>query len=123
MEFTIKQKVLNEALSVVRGSLELKTTIPVLSNFLIESLGENAIRITGTDLDIYIRKTAEANIVVSGALCIDARKLADIVGKLPEGECYFRREKNDWVVMKSGRSSYKFAATSPEKFPEIPSFK
>ncbi len=41
MEFTIRQSVLNEELSYIQGVLELKSTIPILSIILIESLGEN----------------------------------------------------------------------------------
>ncbi len=47
MEFTIKQSVLKDELGYVNGIVEKKSTIPVLSNILIESVGENAIRILG----------------------------------------------------------------------------
>jgi DNA polymerase III subunit beta len=56
MEFVIKQSVLKEELGFVQGIVEKKSTIPVLSNILIESVGENAIRFVGTDLDVTIRQ-------------------------------------------------------------------
>ena len=62
MEFTIKQNVLKEELGYIQGVVERKSTIPVLSNILIESLGEGSIRIVGTDLDVTIRCDAEADI-------------------------------------------------------------
>ena len=62
MQFTIKQSVLKEELGYIQGVVERKTTIPVLSNILIESLGEGTIRIVGTDLDVTIRCDAEADI-------------------------------------------------------------
>ena len=62
MEFTIKQSILKEELGFIQGVVERKTTIPVLSNILIESIGENEIRIVGTDLDVTIRCDAEADI-------------------------------------------------------------
>ena len=55
MEFTIRQEVLKEELSYVQGIVEKKSTIPVLSNILIESIGENTVRFIGTDLDVTIR--------------------------------------------------------------------
>ncbi|MBC7899937.1 MAG: DNA polymerase III subunit beta, partial [Saprospiraceae bacterium] len=61
MEFTIKQSVLKEVLGFIQGVVERKSTIPVLSNILVESLGENSIRIVGTDLDVTIRCDAEAD--------------------------------------------------------------
>ncbi len=78
MEFVIKQNALKEVLGFVQGVVERKSTIPVLSNILIESLGENAIRIVGTDLDVTIRCDAEAEIKTPGAMCIQARKLFDL---------------------------------------------
>ena len=62
MEFVIKQSVLKEELGFVQGIVEKKSTIPVLSNILIESIGENNIRIVGTDLDVTIRCEAVADI-------------------------------------------------------------
>ena len=68
MEFTIKQSVLKEELGYIQGVVERKSTIPVLSNILIESLGESSIRIVGTDLDVTIRCDAEAEIKTAGAI-------------------------------------------------------
>ena len=73
MQFTIKQSVLKEELGYIQGVVERKTTIPVLSNNLIESLGEGSIRIVGTDLDVTIRCDAEADIKTGGAMCVQAR--------------------------------------------------
>ena len=62
MKFIVSKQNLQKELSFVQGVVEKKNTIPVLSNILIESLGENAIRITGTDLDVTIRCDTEAEI-------------------------------------------------------------
>ena len=40
MEFTIKQSTLKDELGFIQGVVERKTTIPVLANILIESIGE-----------------------------------------------------------------------------------
>lgn len=123
MKFTIKQKDLNQALSFVMGGVEKKNTIPVLSNLLIESLGENAVQITTTDLDLTIRRTAEAEISKTGTMLINAVKLAAIVNSLPDGDCHFEKDKKQWVTLTHGRSKFRFAGTDRSNFPEIPSFK
>ena len=123
MEFTIKQNVLKEELGFIQGVVERKSTIPVLSNILIESLGENEIRILGTDLDVTIRCDAEAEIKQAGAMCIQARKLFDIVRTLEGGDVHFKKLENEWVQMKSGRASFRLAGVSREQYPEIPIFK
>lgn len=123
MEFTIRQSVLKEELGYIQGIVERKSTIPVLSNILIESLGENSIRIVGTDLDVTIRCDAEAEIKQPGAMCIQARKLFDIVRSLDEGNIHFKKEDNQWVRMKAGRANFRLAGVNREQFPEIPVFK
>jgi DNA polymerase-3 subunit beta len=123
MEFKIDQSVLKEELGYIQGVVERKTTIPVLSNILIESIGEKEIRIVGTDLDCTIRCDAEAEIIKPGAICVQARKLFDIVRALETGDVHFKKEENDWVTMRSSRANFKLAGVNREQFPEIPQFK
>ena len=123
MEFKIKQSVLKEELGFIQGVVERKTTIPVLSNILIESIGEKEIRIVGTDLDCTIRCDAEADIIQPGSICVQARKLFDIVRALDSGDVHFKKEDNEWVTLKAGRANYRLAGVSKDQFPEIPSFK
>jgi DNA polymerase-3 subunit beta len=123
MEFTIKQQVLKDELGYIQGVVERKSTIPVLSNILIESLGEGEIRILGTDLDVTIRCDAEAEIKQSGSMCIQARKLFDIVRTLDGGDVHFKKLENEWVQMKAGRASFRLAGVSREQYPELPIFK
>ncbi|MBK6722825.1 MAG: DNA polymerase III subunit beta [Acidobacteria bacterium] len=123
MEFKIKQSVLKEELGFIQGVVERKTTIPVLSNILIESIGEKEIRIVGTDLDCTIRCDAEADIIQPGSICVQARKLFDIVRALDSGDVHFKKEDNEWVTLKAGRANYRLAGVSKDQFPEIPNFK
>lgn len=123
MEFVIKQSVLKDELGFVQGIVEKKSTIPVLSNILIESIGENSIRIVGTDLDVTIRCEVTADIKQAGAMCIQARKLFDIVRLLDGGDVHFKKEDNEWVKLNSGKSNFRLAGVSRDTFPEVPSFK
>ena len=123
MEFVIKQSVLKDELGFVQGIVEKKSTIPVLSNILIESVGENTIRIVGTDLDVTIRCEAAADIKKAGSMCIQARKLFDIVRLLPDADVHFTKDENEWVKLNCGKSNFRLAGISREQFPEVPSFK
>lgn len=123
MEFVIKQNALKEELSFVQGIVEKKSTIPVLSNILIESVGENTIRIVGTDLDVTIRCEAEAEIKQAGSMCIQARKLFDIVRLLPDADVHFTKQENEWVKLTCQKSNFRLAGVSRDQFPEVPEFK
>jgi DNA polymerase-3 subunit beta len=123
MEFVIKQSALREVLGFVQGVVERKSTIPVLSNILIESLGENSIRIVGTDLDVTVRCDAEAEIKKSGAMCVQARKLFDLARLLNGENVTFKKLENEWVSVTAGRGKFRLAGVNREQFPEIPIFK
>ncbi|HMQ03551.1 MAG TPA: DNA polymerase III subunit beta [Pyrinomonadaceae bacterium] len=123
MEFVIKQSLLKETLAHVQGVVERKSTIPVLSNILIESLGENSIRIVGTDLDVTIRCDAEAEIKTPGSMCVQARKLFELSRLLNGEDVRFRKEENEWVLVTCGRGRFRLAGVNKEHFPEIPILK
>lgn len=123
MEFKIDQSILREELGFLQGVIERKSTIPVLSNILIESLGENEIRMVGTDLDVTIRCDAEAEIITPGAICVQARRLFEIAGALNPGTVHFKKEDNEWVSLKSNRANYRLAGVNRDQFPELPQFK
>ena len=123
MEFSITKNALQKELGFVQGIVERKNTIPALSNILIESVGENTIRLIGTDLDATLRCEAEADVQTPGAMCVGARKLFDIARTLPDAPVSFRKEENNWATVKCERSNFRLAGVERESFPEIPSFR
>lgn len=124
MQFVVSKQNLQKELAFVQGVVEKKNTIPVLSNILIESVGETTIRITGTDLDVTIRCELEAEeITTPGAICVQARKLFEIARLLPDAPVSFKREDNEWVTVKCDRARFKLVGVAREAFPEVPQFK
>jgi DNA polymerase III subunit beta len=123
MQFVVSKQNLQKELGFVQGVVEKKNTIPVLSNILIESVGENTIRIIGTDLDVTIRCDMDAEINTPGSICVQARKLFEIARLLPDAPVSFKKEDNDWVTVKCDRAKFKMVGVSREAFPEVPSFK
>jgi len=124
MKFTIAQDVLKTELAYVQSVVERRNMIPVLANVLIESISEDAIRISGTDLDVTIRVDAVVEgMPTQGAMCVQARKLFDIARLLPSGPVTFIKADNDWVTVEAGKSTFKLPGISKETFPELSSFK
>ena len=61
MEISVSKSDLLKELTATQGVVERKTTIPILSNFLIEAEGDR-LNITATDLDQAIRTSAEVKV-------------------------------------------------------------
>ncbi len=119
MEFTVSKADLVRELNLSHGVVERKTTIPILSNVLLEAVGES-LMLTATDLELAVRCQAPAKVKSGGAGTIPAKKLLDYVRLLPEGEITFRLTENHWANLTCGRSKTRIAGMSRESFPELP---
>ncbi len=120
MDFVVKKGDLLRELQFVQGVVEKKSTVPILSNILLETTG-NKLSVTATDLDVTIRCACQAKVKVSGALTVSARKLFDIVRLLPEADVHFKLANEDWVNISCQRSKFKIASLSKDNFPDVPS--
>src|ERR1700730_5670996 len=96
MEFSVTKSALLSELNTTQGVVERKTTIPILSNLLVEARGTR-LAITATDLELSIRTSCEGKIKKEGAGTIPSKKLLELVRLLPEGEIKFRLLENHWV--------------------------
>jgi len=120
MEFSVAKSALLNELSTTQGVVERKTTIPILSNLLVEAKGSR-INITATDLELSVHTSCEAKIKKEGAGTIPAKKLIELVRLLPEGEIKFKLLDNHWVEIVSDRKKYKLVGMVKENFPALPS--
>jgi len=120
VDFIVKKGELLKELQNVQGVVERKTTVPILSNLLLETSG-NMLMVTATDLDVTVQGSCSASIKVSGALTLSARKLFDIVRLLPESDIHFRVDSKNWVHVTCERSKFKIASLPKDNFPDIPS--
>src|SRR5271157_2472946 len=121
MEFSVIKSALLNELTTTQGVVERKTTIPILSNLLVEAKG-NRLAITATDLELSIRTSCEAKVKKEGAGTIPAKKLLELIRLLPEEEIKFKLLENHWVQITCDRRNYKLVGMSNDNFPALPSF-
>jgi DNA polymerase III subunit beta len=119
MEFTVSRSDLVRELSLSQGVVEKKTTIPILSNVLLEAK-DDRVTLTATDLELGIRCSCPARVKKEGSGTVPARKLLDYVRLLPEGDVNMKFLENHWASIVSGRSRTRIAGMSRESFPELP---
>jgi DNA polymerase-3 subunit beta len=119
MEFTVSKADLVRELSLSQGVVEKKTTIPILSNVLLEARGDRLF-LTATDLELGLRTSCPARIRKEGSGTIPARKLLDYVRLLPDADITVKFLENHWANFSCGRSRTRIAGMSRESFPELP---
>ena len=118
MKFSLPKSRLTHYLQSVLSVVPAKSTLPILSNILLECL-EKKLKISATDLDVTISVTLDAEVVRKGSAVIPGRMLFDIVKELPETEITFEGTTNR-VELKVPNGSYKIGTVPAEEFPELP---
>jgi len=118
MKFSLPKSKLNASLQSILQVVPTKSTLPILTNILVEAL-EGKLKLSATDLDISITATVECNVLKKGSVALPARILFEIIRELPEADVSFEAVGNR-VEMKIPNGSYKIAAISPEDFPKLP---
>jgi len=121
MEIIINRAELLRELTATQSVVERKTTIPILSNFLIEAADDH-LTITATDLDQSIKTSCAAKVKKPGACTIPARKLYDYIKLLGDGDISIKLMDNHWVQIRSGRSNTKMVGMARANFPQVPVF-
>lgn len=119
MHFTIERDLFVKALARVQGIVEKRSTIPILSNVLIQA-EDDAIRLVATDLEVGMKTTYPATVKKSGKITVSAKKIYEIVREFPEGEVSFVAKDNCWIELRCGKALFNIVGLSPEEFPYFP---
>jgi DNA polymerase III subunit beta len=119
MDFLVEKCDLLKELNFVRGAVEKRATIPILSHFLLEADGFD-LRISASDLEIGARTSCSAKVKAKGAAVIPGLRFLDIVRSAPDGEIRCRALENNWVNVTYQRSSFKLVGLPKDDFPKLP---
>ena len=118
MKFSLPKSKLSGYLQYIMQVVPTKSTLPILSNILVEAL-DGKIKISATDLDISITTSIDCNVSKKGAASLPAKILFDIIKELPESEITFEVGATR-AEMKIPNGSYKIATVSADDFPKLP---
>ena len=120
MEIEIEQGKLRKALSVVsRVAGSGRGMMPILSNVLIKA-EKNKLTLTTTDLELAVVENIGAEVKKPGVVTVPARLLADFVANLPKNEKINIKEKDNKIIVSSGKYKSVINGISAEDFPELP---
>ncbi|MDJ0765933.1 MAG: DNA polymerase III subunit beta [Myxococcota bacterium] len=122
MEIEISKQCLASALARTTGIADRKSSMPILSNVLLDASGVNAVHIAATDLNLSTTGMYPAEIKEGGAITVSAKTFYDIVRNMPEGSIAVRTE-GDQVNISGNRTNFKLLSLPAEDFPVIPDLK
>ncbi len=121
MKFSATKEKLLEGLQQVQNVVSTRTTLPILSNVLLQAQNGN-VSVTTTDLDVGVRGSFDANVEKQGSTTLPARRLFTIIRELPSSEISVEVDSKNAASIRSGQSYFKILGLPEEEFPPLPKF-
>ena len=122
MQIVCSKAELLKGIQIVQSAVSTKSTLPVLSNILIETR-TNQLKLAATDLEVGVRCLIKAEVVKEGALTIPAKTFSDFVKTLPDNqEIKITTEETGRMDVRSGKTRCVLLGLPKEDFPVFPEF-
>ena len=123
MKFTVQRDDFYLAVNSVQRATATRVIQPILANILIECESSTApLKLSATDLDFSLQTSLNAEISIPGRATLSAKKLAEILAKLPSKAMV--QFEIDPVVqschISCGSSVFDMRTLPAEEFPAIP---
>lgn len=121
MKITIAKEHLLNGLQAVQNVVGSRTTLPILSNVLLNARGDR-LELTATDLDVTISCTVPATVAAEGAATIPVKKLFGISRELGSPEIDLETDDKNYCSVRAGASFYRIHGLAAEDYPPMPQF-
>lgn len=120
MKAICRQEDLSRGLSTVSRAVAARTTLPILSNILIET-DDGRLKLAATNLEIGVTCWIPAEVAERGSTTVPARLLSDFVNSLPPGpiEIDLSRD-NQTLKLVSDRFRAEIKGIDAADFPILP---
>ncbi len=121
MRFRVSQDQILEALARVAPTVPTKSTLPILSNVLLQLEG-NTLRIVATDLEVSVVTEMEVDGERDGSVTAPAKKIQDIVRELEGMVLTCDVDENNHLHLETEIGQYQLMGSSAQEFPTLPEF-
>jgi len=120
MKINITKSTLLEGIQVVSAGVSVRTTLPILHNFLLEAQN-GKLKLVRTDMEMATVHFVNAEVEEEGSITIPIREFSDIIKNLPDDkEIQLSLDENNKFHIKSGKSKFWVIGTPKSEYPAIP---
>ena len=118
MKFSLNQQDLQKSLNYCQGVIEKRSTLPILSNVLLD-VSNSKLTITATDLDlIFIHQIPNVEILEEGKTTSSSSIMYDIVRKFSSGsKINFSNPSENKLHLESDKSVFNLNCITASEFP------
>lgn len=122
MKISCSKAELQAGINTVQLGVSTKTTLPILSNFLLEA-EKDKIKLASTDLEVGIRTLINAEVSKPGQITIPAKKVAEIIHELPNAKIEIQTDEANRISINCANSHFVINGLPKEDYPSLPEFK
>ncbi len=118
MEIAVKTEYFKKVVSCASKATSNKAIQPILGNILL-SCDNGSLIVSATDLDLAIECKLPAEVLKPGRITLPAKKLDEIVNKIPGIDVNLKIDKNQLTKIVSDRAKFQINGTVADDYPEI----
>ncbi len=122
MEINLKREAFSSTLQNINSVVDKSTSSnkPILSNFVIRTVeGEGSkVEFSSTDYELSLVEQVEAEIIEPGSICVNAKKVFDIVKELQDEDVKIRSTEQLWIHITCGSSEMRLPSVEVGLYPQ-----
>ena len=122
MEINLKREAFSSTLQNINSVVDKSTSSnkPILSNFVIRTVeGEGSkVEFSSTDYELSLVERVEAEITEPGSICVNAKKVFDIVKELQGENVKIRSTEQLWIHITCGSSEMRLPSVEVGLYPQ-----
>jgi DNA polymerase-3 subunit beta len=122
MEINLKREAFSSTLQNINSVVDKSTSSnkPILSNFVIRTMGGEASKVefSSTDYELSLVEQVEAEITEPGSICVNAKKVFDIVKELQDEDVKIRSTEQLWIHITCGSSEMRLPSVEVGLYPQ-----
>ena len=122
MDINLKREVLSSTLQNIYSVVDKSTSSnkPILSNFVIRTMDgdDSKVEFSSTDYELSLVEQVEVEIIESGSICVNAKKVFDIVKELKDEDVKIRSTEQLWIHITCGSSEMRLPSVEVGLYPQ-----
>jgi len=122
MDINLKRETLSSTLQNINSVVDKSTSSnkPILSNFVIRTMEGEASKVefSSTDYELSLVEQVEAEITEPGSICVNAKKVFDIVKELQDEDVKISSTEQLWIHIICGSSEMRLPSVEVGLYPQ-----
>ena len=119
MKLNLDYEKLLKGIQIVEKAVSTKSTLPIISNILIEAKKGGKLNLSGNDLEIGIEVNLNATVEKSGIVLAPAKTFSAAISKLPKDKVFIEVDDSNNIKVECGRSKFNIRGIAANDFPKV----